>query len=79
MLRPPSATELLLSLNGDQLLEGTITNFFVVRLKVRSIHVGMESLFYCHVGFHMLICNIVCLVILPNLNYGHKASKYDLV
>ncbi|XP_057522670.1 uncharacterized protein LOC130802676 isoform X1 [Amaranthus tricolor] len=36
MLRPPSATELLLSHNGDQLLEGTITNFFVVRLKENS-------------------------------------------
>uniref|UniRef100_A0A803MEL6 Uncharacterized protein n=1 Tax=Chenopodium quinoa TaxID=63459 RepID=A0A803MEL6_CHEQI len=33
MLRPPSATELLLSDNGDQILEGSITNFFVVRFK----------------------------------------------
>ncbi|KAL2896393.1 putative branched-chain-amino-acid aminotransferase [Bienertia sinuspersici] len=33
LLRPPSATELLLSDNGDQILEGTITNFFVVRFK----------------------------------------------
>lgn len=36
MLRPPFATELLLSDNGDRILEGTITNFFVVRFKVRS-------------------------------------------
>uniref|UniRef100_A0A803LZ99 Uncharacterized protein n=1 Tax=Chenopodium quinoa TaxID=63459 RepID=A0A803LZ99_CHEQI len=33
MLRPPSATELLLSDNGDRILEGSITNFFVVRFK----------------------------------------------
>ncbi|XP_021859738.1 uncharacterized protein [Spinacia oleracea] len=33
MLRPPFATELLLSDNGDRILEGTITNFFVVRFK----------------------------------------------
>lgn len=33
MLRPPSATELLLSDNGDQILEGARTNFFVVRFK----------------------------------------------
>ncbi|XP_074366206.1 uncharacterized protein LOC141707109 isoform X2 [Apium graveolens] len=29
-LRPPSATELLLSNDGDQMLEGCLTNFFVV-------------------------------------------------
>ncbi|RHN77952.1 putative aminotransferase class IV [Medicago truncatula] len=29
-LRPPSVTELLLSYNGDQILEGCVTNFFVV-------------------------------------------------
>ncbi|XP_038891446.1 uncharacterized protein LOC120080860 isoform X6 [Benincasa hispida] len=29
-LRPPSVTELLLSNNGDQILEGCVTNFFVV-------------------------------------------------
>ena len=33
-LRPPSVTELLLSNDGDQLLEGSITNFFVVCRKV---------------------------------------------
>ncbi|KAL5733400.1 hypothetical protein ACOSQ2_033092 [Xanthoceras sorbifolium] len=29
-LRPPSVTELLLSNDGDQILEGSVTNFFVV-------------------------------------------------
>ncbi|XP_031253914.1 uncharacterized protein LOC116111895 isoform X1 [Pistacia vera] len=29
-LRPPTVTELLLSNNGDQILEGSVTNFFVV-------------------------------------------------
>lgn len=29
-LRPPSATELLLSDDGDKILEGSVTNFFVV-------------------------------------------------
>ncbi|XP_071732118.1 uncharacterized protein [Rutidosis leptorrhynchoides] len=29
-LRPPSATELLLSKDGDQILEGCLTNFFVI-------------------------------------------------
>ncbi|XP_050892672.1 uncharacterized protein LOC127098192 isoform X2 [Lathyrus oleraceus] len=32
-LRPPSVTELLLSYNGDQILEGSTTNFFVVSRK----------------------------------------------
>uniref|UniRef100_A0A2P2IIU4 Uncharacterized protein n=1 Tax=Rhizophora mucronata TaxID=61149 RepID=A0A2P2IIU4_RHIMU len=35
-LRPPSVTELLLSNDGDQLLEGCVTNFFVVCRKVLS-------------------------------------------
>ncbi|KAJ4779885.1 D-aminoacid aminotransferase-like PLP-dependent enzymes superfamily protein [Rhynchospora pubera] len=29
-MKPPNATELLLSNNGDELLEGSVTNFFVV-------------------------------------------------
>ncbi|TKY51154.1 catalytic protein [Spatholobus suberectus] len=32
-LRPPSVTELLLSNDGDQILEGCVTNFFVVCCK----------------------------------------------
>lgn len=32
-LRPPSGTELLLSNDGDQILEGSVSNFFVVRRK----------------------------------------------
>lgn len=32
--RPPLATELLLSNDGDQILEGSVTNFFVVCRKV---------------------------------------------
>ncbi|XP_058769670.1 uncharacterized protein LOC131643467 [Vicia villosa] len=35
-LRPPSVTELLLSHNGDQILEGCVTNFFVVCCKDRD-------------------------------------------
>ncbi|KEH40546.1 class IV aminotransferase [Medicago truncatula] len=35
-LRPPSVTELLLSYNGDQILEGCVTNFFVVCRKDRG-------------------------------------------
>lgn len=35
-LRPPSVTELLLSNDGDQLLEGSVTNFFVVCRKDKS-------------------------------------------
>ncbi|KAL1221729.1 hypothetical protein V5N11_026179 [Cardamine amara subsp. amara] len=34
--RPPSTTELLLSNDGDHLLEGCITNFFVVCRRVKS-------------------------------------------
>ncbi|PKA48513.1 hypothetical protein AXF42_Ash017412 [Apostasia shenzhenica] len=30
-MRPPMVTELLLSTDGDQILEGSVTNFFVVR------------------------------------------------
>lgn len=41
-LRPPSVTELLLSNDGERILEGCLTNFFVVSLKVRS---GILSLF----------------------------------
>lgn len=33
-MRPPMATELLLSDDGDRLLEGSVTNFFVVCQKV---------------------------------------------
>ncbi|ONK77018.1 uncharacterized protein A4U43_C02F2260 [Asparagus officinalis] len=33
MMRPPTATEVLLSDDGDRILEGSITNFFVVRRK----------------------------------------------
>nr|GFC40434.1 D-aminoacid aminotransferase-like PLP-dependent enzymes superfamily protein [Tanacetum cinerariifolium] len=32
-LRPPSATELLLSNDGDHILEGCLTNFFVLSRK----------------------------------------------
>ena len=35
-LRPDLVTELLLSNDGDQILEGCITNFFVVCHKVSS-------------------------------------------
>ncbi|TXG49615.1 hypothetical protein EZV62_025490 [Acer yangbiense] len=35
-LRPPSVTELLLSNDGDRILEGSVTNFFVVRRKDNS-------------------------------------------
>ncbi|KAM0892709.1 hypothetical protein ACQ4PT_025580 [Festuca glaucescens] len=34
-MRPPGATELLLTNDGDHILEGSITNFFVVCLKRR--------------------------------------------
>ena len=33
--RPPSTTELLLSNDGDRLLEGCVTNFFVVCRRVQ--------------------------------------------
>ncbi|KAH6801574.1 D-aminoacid aminotransferase-like PLP-dependent enzymes superfamily protein [Perilla frutescens var. frutescens] len=35
-LRPPSATELLLSNDGERILEGCLTNFFVVSLKEKN-------------------------------------------
>ncbi|KAG6486173.1 hypothetical protein ZIOFF_054743 [Zingiber officinale] len=35
-MRPPSVTELLLTNDGDSILEGTVTNFFVVRRKVSA-------------------------------------------
>ncbi|KAK1318771.1 hypothetical protein QJS10_CPB04g01211 [Acorus calamus] len=33
-LRPPSVTEILLSNDGDRILEGSVTNFFVISRKV---------------------------------------------
>ncbi|CAL0320436.1 unnamed protein product [Lupinus luteus] len=39
-LRPPSVTELLLSNDGDQILEGCVTNFFVVCRKDLDSDVG---------------------------------------
>ncbi|KAL2324399.1 hypothetical protein Fmac_023457 [Flemingia macrophylla] len=39
-LRPPSVTELLLSNDGDQILEGCVTNFFVVCSKECDSNVG---------------------------------------
>ncbi|KAF8021866.1 hypothetical protein BT93_G2108 [Corymbia citriodora subsp. variegata] len=41
-LRPPSVTELLLSDDGDHILEGTITNFFVVCHKDNSEDDGKD-------------------------------------
>ena len=35
-LRPPSVTELLLSNDGDRILEGCVTNFFVICRKVSA-------------------------------------------
>lgn len=35
-VRPPSATELLLTNDGDRILEGSVTNFFVVCRKVNA-------------------------------------------
>ncbi|KAI5648788.1 hypothetical protein M9H77_34793 [Catharanthus roseus] len=35
-LKPPSVTELLLSSDGDHILEGSVTNFFVVCVKDRN-------------------------------------------
>ncbi|RZS19023.1 hypothetical protein BHM03_00051371 [Ensete ventricosum] len=35
-MRPPSATEPLLTNDGDRILEGSVTNFFVVRRKVNA-------------------------------------------
>lgn len=42
-LRPPSVTELLLSYNGDQILEGCVTNFFVVCRKVSLFYLSTSS------------------------------------
>ncbi|URD80687.1 Aminotransferase class IV [Musa troglodytarum] len=36
--RPPSATELLLTNDGDRILEGSVTNFFVVRRKLSGLN-----------------------------------------
>jgi hypothetical protein len=41
-LRPPSVTELLLSYNGDQILEGSATNFFVVIRKVGLFYLSAQ-------------------------------------
>ncbi|PIN23115.1 hypothetical protein CDL12_04164 [Handroanthus impetiginosus] len=38
-LRPPSVTELLLSNDGEHILEGCVTNFFVVCLKDKEFEV----------------------------------------
>nr|GEX51477.1 D-aminoacid aminotransferase-like PLP-dependent enzymes superfamily protein [Tanacetum cinerariifolium] len=40
-LRPPSATELLLSNDGDHILEGCLTNFFVLCRKTAPIGGGV--------------------------------------
>lgn len=39
-LRAPSATELLLSNDGDRILEGSTTNFFVVCRRVSSCFIS---------------------------------------
>lgn len=57
-LRPPSVTEVLLSNNGDQILEGCVTNFFVVCCKVSlfdlSINSSFTSLSYARILFALL-------------------------
>ncbi|XVE99390.1 hypothetical protein REPUB_Repub03eG0194100 [Reevesia pubescens] len=45
-LRPPSVTELLLSNDGDRILEGCITNFFVICQKDKSEAEGKYLLDY---------------------------------
>lgn len=43
-MRPPDVNELLLTNNGDELLEGTITNFFVVRkVTTNSLFTSLAS------------------------------------
>ena len=37
-MRPPGVTELLLTNDGDHILEGSVTNFFVVCQKVSPTH-----------------------------------------
>jgi hypothetical protein len=37
-MRPPGVTELLLTNDGDHILEGAVTNFFVVCQKVSPAH-----------------------------------------
>lgn len=51
-LRPPSVSELLLSNDGDHILEGCLTNFFVVCHKVSTSEcyvslVSINSLLDC--------------------------------
>lgn len=42
-LRPPLVTELLLSNDGDRILEGSITNFFVVCYQETKLHQGVDD------------------------------------
>ncbi|PNX66713.1 class IV aminotransferase, partial [Trifolium pratense] len=52
-LRPPSVTELLLSHDGNQILEGCVTNFFVVcRKYVLKTSQGVM------VSFLLLFCSV---------------------
>lgn len=58
-LRAPSATELLLSNDGDRILEGSTTNFFVVCRRVSScfilFHKSWSSLFLPMISMATLI------------------------
>lgn len=60
--RPPSTTELLLSNDGDHLLEGCITNFFVVCRRVRIIFFDF-SLVLCSKPNHVCGYDVHCLSI----------------
>jgi branched-subunit amino acid aminotransferase/4-amino-4-deoxychorismate lyase len=43
-MRPPGVTELLLTNDGDHILEGSVTNFFVVCEKVSPTHIVTFSI-----------------------------------
>jgi hypothetical protein len=74
-MRPPDATELLLTNNGDELLEGSVTNFFVV-CKVRVHSFDPPNLFGCFLVQHYLFLFYAPLFLMQNFgNEKHLCAS----
>jgi hypothetical protein len=72
-MRPPGATELLLTNDGDRILEGSVTNFFVVCRKVRGLHFKAKKwdgfrCFTMHIS--LMVSCLLCTPETREINYS---------
>lgn len=75
-MRPPLVTELLLTNDGDQILEGSVTNFFIVRRKACSIF--LSFILFCKSSFFVFILNWIYFFLKKKYLY-RSCQNVDLV